>query len=577
MKKITPETFFRIGKRIYLNLLKWQHLPIVKSLAISTLFFLVLIFFQENIKPSNLLFSYYLSLINIFEKNPVLVIVLLVVILLSSKGLRNIHYNQRRRIKNKSIQHHVQNPLMLLILSAHFALLFSLIFAFLHLNFLSLQVNLAPQSAGIIMGDKVVEILKSIDKPPFIQEINKSQVNKEILAIKINSKNTNSFYLDQIILSIPKELIIPLNINKQNLIFLDNNLLISELNEKDLAAISPVLGNLLVKDYFKPRYIKNYPILRVLGRQEFIKVQDEQIDKQLSYIDNILNLAQPYIDQDYANVANDKSKIAYNQDGLNSDVSYRDWQYSNCLSAGYYDYFTGMFIKYYYQGYCDQLRQSWDNRINQWQKNIDDLTQQLNYDEGTLNQDLNIIQSIKNYRSLVENQKNLTPQEYGVTYDTNKIDIALDWTNAKSLTAFLETLTHEYLHYTSYVSEEKVLPIYFEEGITEYYARKVIKKELGQDTNFGYPLLEKVMGTLLAKLPQNDLEEAYFTKDSNSLEYIINKTYGDKFYENNQLNFISLFYGSSDDALKSANDIMKKIDGSKILKQDLFSEPINKN
>lgn len=577
MSSLKPKDSKNVFIKFFKRFLKSRYSIIVIFSSIFALFFVLLTFFHlNNSSIGNIVISYYFSLFE-SSKNNYLTLTVFVLLIIFSVFL---YLKVRKLKKNNRIRFifiYLINLIFSLIISTSSALLLVFLIGLAQVNLLVYKINSSPSSLGIVTSaSSIAGSLKKLDSPPEVKEINKKEVSKFILYQELNTSNSNNFYRRGIINNIPNNLIINLNMPDSSLILVGNNLLITELKSEDLKQISPYLAYLMIRDYFRPRFIKSYPNLRVLGRQDFIKVQDEQIDKQVTFIDSVLSFAQTYIDQDYANVANDKAKISYNQNGLDSTVSYRDSQYTSCLSAGYYDFYFGVFRKYYPQSYCDNQRQSWDNTISQWQQNISDWKKQLNYDQNTLNEDLNIYSNIQDYRSLVASQKNSTPQEYGVTYDTNKIDIALDWTNAKSATAFLETLAHEYLHYASYISEEKTFPIYLEEGITEYYARKVIKKELGQDTNYGYPLLEKVMEAFLAKLPKNDLEDAYFTKDVNTLSYIIDKTYGNKFYENNTLSFISLFYGSSDTALKSANEIMKKIGGREILKKDLVSEPANK-
>jgi hypothetical protein len=73
-------------------------------------------------------------------------------------------------------------------------------------------------------------------------------------------------------------------------------------------------------------------------------------------------------------------------------------------------------------------------------------------------------------------------------------------------------------------------------------------------------------------IPESELAEIYFTKDEVALQKALDRVYGDGFYENNQVIFETLQYTSSPkQALKLANDIMKRIGGEPLTEKDLKS------
>jgi hypothetical protein len=165
------------------------------------------------------------------------------------------------------------------------------------------------------------------------------------------------------------------------------------------------------------------------------------------------------------------------------------------------------------------------------------------------------------------------PNELGVFEPKDKIKIAFATTSSHAIADYLETVAHEYLHYTSYISQAKRFSdSFFEEGLTEYFARNIIQKELQTTTNLGYPVQVKIITEMTKRIPESDFMDSYFTKDDAELIYMVDRAYGDGFYENNQILFETLQYTSDPkQMLQLANTIMKKIDGQRLTEKDLFS------
>ena len=114
--------------------------------------------------------------------------------------------------------------------------------------------------------------------------------------------------------------------------------------------------------------------------------------------------------------------------------------------------------------------------------------------------------------------------------------------------------------------------VFFEEGLTEYFARKIVEKNLNIETNIGYPVYYKIISEMTNIIPETELAVIYFTKDQNALVSALNRVYGDNFYQNNRILFASLqFTSNRNQTLQIANEIMKKINGTPLTLQDLRS------
>ena len=179
---------------------------------------------------------------------------------------------------------------------------------------------------------------------------------------------------------------------------------------------------------------------------------------------------------------------------------------------------------------------------------------------------------VEAYKAMAIASKEDIPFELGVFDPPNSIKIAIDSTKIETLADYFSTVVHEYFHYTSYISEEKTLPTFFEEGLTEYFARKAVKDDMGIETNEGYPLIVKVIERMTEKIPEKDLENIYFTKDSDLLATTLDNAFGKNFSKDNELYFELISYIPSKDALEITNKLLDKIGVQELTEADLLSK-----
>jgi hypothetical protein len=213
-----------------------------------------------------------------------------------------------------------------------------------------------------------------------------------------------------------------------------------------------------------------------------------------------------------------------------------------------------------------------DGTISGFQKNISDWTVHIHEDEGLVSQAQSVMATLQSYIQMADAQKDNTPRELGLFSDPSTIRIVLDTTSSKSIQEYLETLVHESLHYQSYVSQDRKLSTsFFEEGLTEYFSRQVLAQNLGMQVNIGYPLVTKLISQMMKKIPEQEFERIYLTKDESRLEAVLNSAYGSTFYSDTVFYFTALFYAPPADALKTANVIMSRIGGGLLAEKDLVS------
>jgi hypothetical protein len=166
--------------------------------------------------------------------------------------------------------------------------------------------------------------------------------------------------------------------------------------------------------------------------------------------------------------------------------------------------------------------------------------------------------------------------ELGVFEPNDSIKVVINTTSPHSIADYFETLTHEYLHYASYTSGKRLDSSFFEEGLTEYFARQTIKDNLDVDTNTGYPLPVKIISILTNRIAEVDLADIYFSKNQSELEHALDLAYGDNFYQNNYILFESLLYTPDpQDALDTANTLLKHLGEPALKENDVFSTQSN--
>ncbi|EKD53454.1 MAG: hypothetical protein ACD_61C00040G0006 [uncultured bacterium] len=463
---------------------------------------------------------------------------------------------------------------LIIIFSAYFALFIISIFNLAATINFSNKLNKNPEALVVTYDiDAIVKKLDTSKIVPGIIETSKEKLGA-VVASRLQNKKLSAFYIEVLTPFVAKfNPIKPMAID-QGLIMVGDDLVFFELKREELEKIAPYLGYSLVKKHFDPRFIKFFPELRVLGRQDYIKVRDDQVNEQLNAIDYLIDVMESYISQNLANIALDKSKITANKNGLSDSINSKESTYNQCITAGFYSYYSNSFIKLYSEETCRERSNSWDDLIAKWRTNIADWENSLAYDQSQLVENRQLLKSITGWRAMVESQKMSTPLELGVFYDEKNIDIAFDWTNTKSIMSFLVTLSHEYIHYSSHISNERYLTLSFEEALTEYYSRSIIKENFNKDTNVGYPFLMNVMSQLFDKLPDDDLEEIYFTKNEDQLISLLDSTFGKDFYKKNRTIIVSLPYLSGKEGVDSANTLLKAIGGEPVNEQDYIGEVV---
>jgi hypothetical protein len=553
---------------------KYLKTSLILLTIFTLLFTYVSIFKLTNIdNNNNVLISYF---INQFHFVSTLIIYAAIGILLIALIILKINLSDKK-MKLKVIIREglisIGMTFVSLFLGICIALIISGIAGFIQLNAVSINFRLNPQHNGLITDTKkIIDNLKSMDKAPAIIPYTTKDQYKLLISLANPNQSSNSFYLKSIVSHIPSLLILPLQLPDKSVFMLKNMIVVRSINPSEIEPLSPYIGYLLVKSYFNGRFIKSYPSVKVMGRQEYLDYRISQYDKIISKLNTYIQSIEDEISGYYGRINSDKNKIASWQDYISTAESNKSSAYSNCMSSGYYSFFTGSFINTNSQSYCQSVASDYDTYVNQANQYISTLNKDVNSTYYYISQDKDAEDVAKSYISSLENAKSQTPQELGVFEADTGIKLAVDETSSNVVVDYFSTLAHEYLHYASYVNKDQVLTYsFFEEGLTETFARKVTKNEFSINTHMGYPVLAAIMKEIMKKIPEKTLADIYFTKDESRLEAELANSYGEKFYGDFSKYFDILGYLPARDALSLANSMLLRMGSKSIKESDLYS------
>jgi len=509
---------------------------------------------QETI--FNPLYTYYFYLVKFMARNPVVFVAGFVIIcigfLIKNKG----------RQLTLAIVSTVQIWVLGILLSA----LVLFFVAFAELNILAVQFNINPNSLGVITDqNEIVQRLKKFTSPPLI--ITASKDNKvEVYAIATALSGKDNFYGNFVISNLPKPLVLNVKKPDSSILLIDNNLVVTEIDAEDMQRISPIIAYLFVSDNFTNRVIKSGAEVSIMSADDYKAHRKEIFLQKIEDIGEMVSDTKIKSESLRFNIGENTEKLEELKDLVKQIYEKQDKDFYKCLTNETQDV-------------CDDLKKAGMEEAISANKEIEKLTQQVSSDEKLISEYENYVNFLESQKKAGEGLAANIPLERGSFDPPDKIRLTLGNTDAHAVADYFETLVHEYLHYTSYESEEvRFKDPFFEEGLTEYYARKAIESNLNISTNLGYPAAALIVGKMTKRLADSELSDIYFTKDQKGLEKLLDRVYGDNFYKNNIVFFNSLQYATNQkQILQLANLIMEKIGGEKMTEKDILSTFSNLN
>lgn len=125
----------------------------------------------------------------------------------------------------------------------------------------------------------------------------------------------------------------------------------------------------------------------------------------------------------------------------------------------------------------------------------------------------------KQYDQLLKDPGTLELEQGAYLFEPKQIFISLgaDQENQELLLGHIHTTIHELLHFYSDTSA-KHLPVFFEEGLTEFFAYECLKKQWRWPEGYSfYPDHIQVLEATAQQIPQEVLAKIYFNQDEEAL------------------------------------------------------------
>jgi hypothetical protein len=502
----------------------------------------------------NSLYAYFLYVIDFIVQNYFIFILGFIALIIIF--FRFVKFDKNYSLK-KNYSLFVLQIINVLITAFFLSYVALLVIAFIELNVFSILININPKTLGIV-SDKNA-IINTIKKNNYSPEIttSESEQNKELVKVASTITGTGSFYGYYILSSIPGFFVLPIKISDSGMLLIDNTLIFTKLNPVDLQEISPIISYSLVQNYFSERKIKSYPKISIMKNDEYLAYREEDFKNGSIKINKEIEDYKKQITAISQSIEEDGNQILYSK----SIVDKSNSEYKKCLSNGDYSL-----------SYCKNLLSNF--KLQDKEAELSDWNNKLLSDKDKLKGYSDYYDFYVGLGQSLQFAQRGIPHEFGTFIPKDVIRIAFNVSDpSHTIADYLETLMHEYLHYASYISDDKKLSdVFFEEGLTEYFARQIIKDDLNISTNIGYPVSAKILDQMTKRISESELADIYFSKDQDRLEKLLDRTYGENFYKNTGIKFLNLQYASSPDlALKIANEIMKNIGGNPLKEKDLLS------
>jgi len=422
------------------------------------------------------------------------------------------------------------------------------------------------------------------DKNDIRQIVDKSDTSFELVGITQTPSKTfiinypylgkkGDYFANNFIIYYPNFLLVSSSTINHPVYLVKNTIIVKELDKDVFQTFAPTLAKKLIKRELSPRYVKEEPKVQIISRQDYLKYREDQINKEIEEIAGYIDEIKKTLSSIAYNIQITKNNIATLEGYIALNTQYRDEEWNYCINATYtyYGLFSNYTYRLYSDAYCQSQRAKRDQKNAEYQSEISINQKNLGYYQSQYNELKKYLDQFQNYKVFIEATKDLTPYELGLFEPVESVKVVLDSISDKDISNFLETLIHEYIHYTSYVSEERTLPHFFEEGITELLAREVVTNQLRKNVNLSYPIIVKVINAMTKKIPIEKLEDIYFSKSTDQLESLLDDTYGKNFYKETQLYFALIPYSPPSEALKFANNIMFRIGEAELTEKDLES------
>ncbi|HNT29488.1 MAG TPA: hypothetical protein PKL83_00875 [bacterium] len=361
------------------------------------------------------------------------------------------------------------------------------------------------------------------------------ELSRQIISNEIGKNDELGTYYTQTLSSLVNEFSFPtLSIAETSLFYYDSVLYFGSVEEAAMEQISEELGRRLVQQYFSEHVIKADPDFDIIAQDEYVVKRQQQIAEDLAEYDTAIGEARQTIIEIENEIPILQQTMGEIRQAIAEDEQYLA-EYGYDMWGRWLEEDRAMLGRY------ENLLAEYQQGLADWQQYLADL---------------------ENNREILTESSQWVDVELGLFTPDNQIEIVLDTDDPLPPEAYLSTLVHEYLHFTSYVPEED-LENFFEEGLTEYYAREILRKSLHTTVELGYSSAVDIIQYMEQDIPFSEFTEIYFSKDEELLAQTVDQTYGTGFYATTLPVFKLVLYGDDEAAESAKDDLIARMEGAR--------------
>ncbi len=436
----------------------------------------------------------------------------------------------------------------ILIVSLPLSFVVTYVVAFMQINYAIYSYNYKDAQKDILTSPQAIADAITYTDKLSMTTLSPDTYKKDILLLYMKQKN--GFYEEKFLPGFPYVLYQRSYIPYSTLFLTNNTLVATSISKRDLSIISPALGKMIIEHSLLDPIQKGLPTVDILSHDAYIDFRKRSIVTQVSKIDDVIYAVDDRIATVSAFIAENENAISKNNNLKETTLAKQ--QSITCKTPEK----------------CEAAKEKLQKIVDQADKNIANATIAMQGNQQVLGATITNKNTLITKRNELAGTQELTEYELGVFVPENKIKMTLDTESEDVFDAYISTLAHEYLHYFSYVDAEHKLDHFFEEGLTEYFARIAVQHYTGKSLDLGYPMSYRIIEAMVNDIPKREFFNVYVEKDQKALEALLDKTYGKSFYKTNAAILNQLSYLPFDQSLDAANIIMADINAKPLNKED---------
>lgn len=482
-------------------------------------------------------------------------------------------FNKRKKHKPERYLRFVQRFLVISFAASLVSFFLLFLVAVIQTNALSMLSYVNLRTIGVETDtERILDELKKAERAPDVVAYD-GNGKKMVKTASVYQSGKYNFYGSRVIPNLPSTLILTSKIIDSDVLLVGDTLMVKNINSNDFQEISPVVAFLMINDYFPGKAVKPYSQLFLVEKEDYLSFREGNFMDKMEAIDGLIVRITQNVDELSVSIEDQEDEIAQYEVNLRQEKLQREREYTKCVNEGYYD--SGVFIRVNTREYCQEQFALQDEAIKQIAKDIEDINFSVSEKRQTIDNSREYLNFYNNQKLLAQSEADYVIDEYAVFYPPDMIKITQTSENdQRALVDYFTVLIHEYLHYETYDESGGGLnSLFFTEGLTEYFAREIVKSRMGVAANFAYPVNVRIITQMMKRISESDMAEIYFSKDNESLEKLIDLVYEKGFLRSNLIALETLHYSSDEEQILSlANEMMAKLGGGLLAKDDIRSE-----